>query len=312
VFAAGTLTFAAGEVTKSFVISIINDSYVEGTETVNLKLENVTGGNLGAPNTSTLSITDDDLVAPTSNPADQADYFVRQHYLDFLSREPDLGGLNYWTGEITKCGADVACLRSRRIGVSAAFFVEQEFQQTGFYLYRLYTGSLGRQPTFAEFMGDRDQLIDGDVESRKQLFADQWVSRAAFLQSYPLSMTPAEFVNKLFDTANLQPFAAERQAQIDAMVNNGKTRAQVLRDVVEIPSFKTREFNAAFVRMQYFGYLRRNPELGGEVFWLNILNNKLPQDVTGYRAMVCAFITSAEYQLRFSSVVTHTNAECGP
>jgi hypothetical protein len=64
--------------------------------------------------------------------------------------------------------------------------------------------------------------------------------------------------------------------------------------------------------MQYFGYLHREPETGGFLFWLDVLNNKLPNDTTGYRAMVCAFITSAEYQDRFSAIHLHTNQECGP
>ena len=62
--------------------------------------------------------------------------------------------------------------------------------------------------------------------------------------------------------------------------------------------------------MQYFGYLRRDPDQGGYDFWLNILNNNLPSDPSGYRAMVCAFVTSGEYQLRFGSQITHTNQEC--
>jgi hypothetical protein len=61
--------------------------------------------------------------------------------------------------------------------------------------------------------------------------------------------------------------------------------------------------------MQYFGYLRRDPDQGGYGFWLSVLNTS---EQNNYRGMVCAFVTSAEYQLRFGSNVTHTNAECGP
>src|SRR2546421_10039588 len=60
-----------------------------------------------------------------------ADFFVTQHYVDFLSRFPDQSGFNYWTGQITFCNTDAACVLNQRVGVSAAFFVEQEFQQTG-------------------------------------------------------------------------------------------------------------------------------------------------------------------------------------
>jgi len=119
-------------------------------------------------------------------------------------------------------------------------------------------------------------------------------------------MTNAQFVNKLFDTAGLTPFAVERQQQIDAM-NAGKMRAQVVRDVIDISDFRTREYNPSFVLMQYFGFLRRDPDPGGYTFWLDILNNREPNN---YLAMVCAFVTSAEYQQRFSPVVTRTNSEC--
>jgi hypothetical protein len=43
-------------------------------------------------------------------------------------------------------------------------------------------------------------------------------------------------------------------------------------------------------------------KLFGYAFWLNVLNNKLPNDMSGYRAMVCGFLTSAEYQDRFAHI----------
>jgi hypothetical protein len=94
-----------------------------------------------------------------------------------------------------------------------------------------------------------------------------------------------------------------------AEMRNGATRAQILRKLIETPELKQREYNAAFVLMQYFGYLRRDPDQGGYDFWLNILNNKVPNN---YKAMVCAFLTSGELQDRFSTRQTHNNSECGP
>ncbi len=91
------------------------------------------------------------------------------------------------------------------------------------------------------------------------------------------------------------------------MLNGSKTRAQVLLDVIEIQEFKDREYNPAFVLMQYFGYLRRDPDQGGYLFWLDVLNNHEPNN---FRGMVCAFLTSAEYQLRFGSSVTRSNQDC--
>ena len=244
----------------------------------------------------------------TTNPAEDAQFFVRQHYADFLSREPDAGGLSYWTNQITQCGSNAACIRARRIDVSAAFFIETEFQDTGSFVYRLYKASLGRRPTYAEFTADRGKVIGGsNLDASKTAFANEWVTRALFLQAYPVTMSNDQFVNKLFDTAGLTPYTIERLQEINAM-NGGRTRAQVLRDVIEIQEFKQREFNPAFVTMQYYGYLRRDIDQAGYDFWLDILTNREPQN---YRGMVCSFLTSAEYQDRFSTVHPRANSECG-
>ena len=263
--------------------------------------------------------------ASTLNFIDDAQYFVHQHYRDFLNREPDAGGLAYWTERITQCGSDARCIHEQRIGVSAAFFIELEFQDTGYYVYRFYKASFGRQPTFAEFTSDRSKVIGGsNLEAKKQAFADEWVQRVAFTQAYPITMSNTEFVNKVFEMAGLSaaPYDAQRQQEIAAM-NAGRSRALVLRDVIEIPDFKNipdpngpryselkqiSQYNPAFVLMQYFGYLRRNRDQNGYDFWLDILNNRDPNN---YRGMVCSFLTSTEYQLRFGSIVTRSNADCG-
>ena len=105
------------------------------------------------------------------------------------------------------------------------------------------------------------------------------MQRSRFLNEYPLTLPNAQFVNHLFDQAGLTPFTAERQAEIDAMNNQGRSRAQVLRNVLELPAFRAREYNPAFVLMQYFGYLRRDIDPAGYDFWLNILNQQ-PQNST--------------------------------
>ena len=304
----GTLHFAPGDSLKTFSVPIIDNAYVQGNRSIPLVLSNPTGGVfLGSPTAATITIVDNDAAAPTTNPLDDAQFFANQHYLDFLDRQPDLAGLSYWTSQITQCGNNATCLKDERITVSAAFVIETEFQQTGSFVYRLYKGALGRQPGYSEFVTDRAKVVGGpDLAANKIALANEFVLRAEFKQIYPNSMTNAQFVNKLFDTAGLVPFTAERQQQIDAM-NMGKTRAQVVTDVIEIQAFKDREYNPSFVLMEYFGYLRRDADSSGYAFWLDVLNNRQPNN---YRGMVCAFITSAEYQQRFSSVITHANSEC--
>ena len=91
-----------------------------------------------------------------------------------------------------------------------------------------------------------------------------------------------------------------------------ESRALAVRELADNASFSSAVYNQSFVLMQYFGYLRRSPDAAGYNFWLNVLNESSRNGEPGnYRGMVCSFITSAEYQRRFSSVVTHSNSECG-
>lgn len=236
---------------------------------------------------------------------------MRHHYLDFLNREPDPGGSNYWANELTSCPpGDPLCINRRRIGVSAAFFVEAEFQRTGNFVYRVYKASLGRRPNFLEFMADRVLVVEGpNLEATKQAFVESWVTRSGFLQQYPLSMDGPGFIDALLLTVQQSSgvnLANERQPLINEW-NANHSRARVIRMLVDHPRFAQAEYNAAFVQMQYFGYLRRDPDLSGFEFWLNVLNTA---DANNYRGMVCAFLTSAEYQYRFGVVRTRTDREC--
>jgi hypothetical protein len=315
--AGGTLTFAPGETSKTFTLLNTDDVYVEGNETFTVSLHNPASPanlpgavTLGSPAQATIMILDNDLVAPSISPINNARFFVNQHYIDFLNRTPDTGGLDYWTNEIEMCGTDIACINRRRIGVSGAFFAELEFQRTGSVVYRLFKAAYGEHPLYAQFMPDRTQLVDGpQLPATTLSYANRFVQRPEFKAAYPDSMTAAQFVNKLFDTALLMNNPTQRQQEIDALMNGTTTRAQVLLDLIEIAEFKQREFNPSFVLMQYFGYLRRDPDPGGFAFWLDVVNNRSPNNYTG---MICAFITSREYQERFSSIVTRTNQDCGP
>jgi TolB protein len=303
----GTLTFGPGETSKTVRILLTDDVYEEFDETITVTLSNPSGAALGNLNTAVLSIVDNDTALPSVNPINDARFFVNQHYNDFLNRVPDPGGLDYWTAQITGCGANIECLLARRNGVSAAFFIETEFQVTGYFVYRLHQASFGALPSRQNFIMDRSRVAVGPtLDADKLALANDFVMRAPFRARYPDNFTPTEFVNKLFDTAGLIPFTAERQRFIQDM-QNGKTRAQVLIEVIEIPAYRTREFNRAFILMQYFGYLGRDPEPGGFDFWLDVLNNQAPNN---YPGLVCAFITSREYQLRFSPVVTADNSQC--
>jgi hypothetical protein len=248
---------------------------------------------------------------------DDTDFFVNQHYLDFLNRFPDQGGFDYWVSSFAQsCGTNQTCLSDRRIRVSASFFIEQEFNDTGSYVYRFHQGSLGKHPKYKEFMADRRLVIGGaSLEAQKAAFAEAWVQRPAFLALHPSSLANDAFVDSVLATMkNPLPgngpgtdLTSQRGTYISAL-NGGATRGQVVRQIIDNQTFVNAERNPSFVLMQYFGYLRRDAEQDGYDFWLDVVNNRSPNN---YLGMVCSFVTSAEYQLRFGSAVTHTNAECG-
>jgi CSLREA domain-containing protein len=322
--ALGRLTFAPGETEKTINVLVGDDSYVEGTETALIRLSGVSGTGvvLGSRAVATLEITDD-AQEPAANPIDDTGRFVRQHYHDFLNREPDAPGLAFWTGEIEQCGADAACREVKRVNVSAAFFQSIEFQQTGYLVYRLDKVAFGNistvRPvplTLTEFLSDTQSIGQGVVvgalgweeklEANKRSFVDAFVLRTRFLSRYPNSATtPEAYVDGLNANAGGALSQEERDGLVADLKGGVRTRAQVLRAVAEHPTVVRRESNQAFVLMQYFGYLRRNPDdapeqnrdFAGYSFWLGKLNEFNGNYIAA--EMVKAFISSDEYRKRF-------------
>jgi len=205
-------------------------------------------------------------------------------------------------------------VKSRRSGVSGAFFVAPEFQQTGSFVYRLYKGGLGRQSNYAEFSLDGPLVIGGsNLESDKRAFTLLFVQRNGFVQKYAGQTTADLFVDALVATI-LQSSNLDLSSQRAALIGKYNTggdidhsRALALRETIDNASFVNNEYNASFVLMQYFGYLRRDADTGGYDFWLNVLNNREPNN---YRGMICSFITSIEYQERFGLFLRRINADC--
>jgi dipeptidyl aminopeptidase/acylaminoacyl peptidase len=265
----------------------------------------------------------------TPNSIDDAREFARSHYLDFLARDPDDPGLNFWAGEVSSCGAEARCLDFKRVNVSGSFFLSQEFQTTGYFIYRLYKGGLGRAPYYSEFLPAVREVASGIVinnrlsaeaiDRNKAAFARGFVERTDFRARHE-NLGDAAFVDKLFQTTGIAPTSEERTQLINELSGAGtptERRARVLfritdgtRSVQQAQGvsvdqifetrygkmFYDREYNPAFVQMQYFGYLRRDPDAAGFNFWLGKLNgfgNFIDAE------MVRSFILAAEYRSRF-------------
>ncbi|HMG74860.1 MAG TPA: LamG-like jellyroll fold domain-containing protein [Pyrinomonadaceae bacterium] len=258
------------------------------------------------------------------NPLDATEYFVRQQYVDFLGREPDEAGLNFWINNIESCGADQNCRATKHIDTSAAFFLSIEFQQTGYLAYRTYQAAYGDMPgapvpiTLGEFKPDTAEIGNGVVvnksgwetllENNKRAFVAEFVQRPRFATAYPTTMTPTEFVAKLFANAGVAPSANDQMEAISEFGSSSTSsdvaaRGRALRRVAENSALARQEFNQAFVLMQYFGYLRRNAnaspdaDFTGYSFWLDKLNAF--NGNFGDAEMVKAFLISGEYRGRF-------------
>ena len=167
-----------------------------------------------------------DTSSLTTNAIDDTNTFVIQNYRDFLNREPDSGGLSFWSSQITQCGTNAACLEAARVNTSGAFFLSIEFQDSGYLVYRFYKsafGNLSNAPVpvrLSDFLPDAQQIAQGVIvgqtgwqtimETNKQAYANAFVQRLQFTTAFPTSMSPGTFVDTLFANAGVTPTSADR------------------------------------------------------------------------------------------------------
>ncbi len=304
-----TINFAAGETQRTVTIPIIDDAHLESLETFQVALTNPSAGlALSTPSNVTVTIISAD--SPTAaNPIFNTSFFVRQHYLDFLSREPEAG--EPWSNVLNNCSDVNNNPNCDRLTVSAAFFGSPEFQLKGYFVYRFYKLAFNRLPAYAEIIPDMRQVTGttpAEVYAKKAAFSNAFTQRTEFVTNYG-GLTNTAYVTTLLGRYNLTSITTPdpqtpdgnvkvtlTSAQlINALTAGTLTRAQVLRAVADSDQAFNAEFNQAFVAMQYYGYLRRTPEPSGYQAWLNYLNTH-PGDS---RTMVNGFMNSQEYRLRF-------------
>ena len=274
-------------------------------------------------------------VRPGTNPPQfisiiDNDFFTQEQYIDFLNRMPDQSGFQFWLNQINTCGANnPGCTEVMRVNVSASFFLSIEFKETGYLAERTYKSAFGDASgastfngnhnivapkiRFSEFVTDIKSIGNGVVvlapgweaalEANKVAYFNAFVQRSTFTTAYPAAMTPAVFVDTLNTNAGNALSQSERDQLVTDLTGGAKSRAQVLRAVAEDQDLVNAEFNRAFVLMQYYGYLRRDPNSGqdtdytGYDFWLTKLNQFNGNYINA--EMVKAFISSIEYTNRF-------------
>lgn len=300
--AVGTLRFAAGETSKSFTVPIVDDAHVEGNETFTVTLSGAVGATINGQSSTTVTIIDNDTTPSTQNPIDDVQTFVTQQYIDFLGRLPDSIGLANWMATLNGCpnggfgeNDNPSC---DRVHVSAGFFLSDEFRGRGYWAYRFYEVGFDRRPLYAEFVPDMAQV--GGPQSpasellSKAAYTDAFVQRSEFTNRYN-GLSNSAYVNALEQNAEIT--LVNKAALIAALDGNTKTRGGVLREIIESKDVEDRFLIRAFVAMQYFGYLRRDPDTIGYNNWVTTLT----ADPSNFRHMIFGFLFSTEYRGRFGN-----------
>jgi subtilisin family serine protease len=300
----GTLTFAPWEQVKQIRIPIVNDTYAEGRERFSITLSNASNATIGLSSAEVIINDNDAVNAP--NPVFATPFFVRQHYLDFLGREPEFG--EPWSNILNRCSDvnnDPAC---DRLTVSGAFFGSPEFRDKGAYIIISYQVAFNRLPNYSEFV--RDLAFVAGENSKRAALADQYVARQDFTNTFG-TMNNSQYVTALMGRYNLtqittpdptNPYGSNKVLlKASDLINrlNGVdgtlTRAQILAAIVQSDEVLNIEANNVFVAAQYYGYLRRKPDTTGFNNWISYLSAH-PGD---FRTMVNGFVNSDEYRIRF-------------
>ncbi|HLA12067.1 MAG TPA: CHRD domain-containing protein [Pyrinomonadaceae bacterium] len=189
-------------------------------------------------------------------------------------------------------------------------------------------------PSYAIFGADRARLDASDLTQTQLALANEFVQRPEFVQQYPANLSKEEFVDEVLKTiaaASGSDLNAQK-ATLNTIYDQGG-RGLVMfhlandywngcppgmtpcvpQDVgpaVDNRQFIDAEYNMLFVTSEYVAYLRRDGDANGLNFWLRQVNRFPPRSPEVQHAMVCSFITSAEYQLRFGGTPTRNNGEC--
>ncbi|HVG31485.1 MAG TPA: Calx-beta domain-containing protein [Pyrinomonadaceae bacterium] len=291
----GTLHFASGENSKTLFVPVVDDRYLEGSESFFMTLSSPTGGAvIGANQTATIAITDNgNDGAGQPNPIDGTNFFVRQHYIDFLGREPDPASIG-WNNQINNCvPVQPSC---DRLSVSQGIYSSPEFKDRGFFIYKFFATAFGRKPGYDEFVLDRARVsgfqTDTELAQSKLDFITDFMNRAEFHTIYDSQGTNRSFVETILARAQISNYA-NKENLIQSMDGGFITRAGALRAIAESAEADSRFLVEATIVMHYFGYLRRDPDAAYQD-WINIFNQ------TGdSRNVTNGFVNSLEYRNRF-------------
>jgi alpha-tubulin suppressor-like RCC1 family protein len=209
--------------------------------------------------------------------------FVMQIYRDFLNREGDDAGINFWAGEI-------AAGRQSRVSMAETFFNSAEFQGRLAPIARLYFATYLRVPDYGGL-----QFWAGQFASGQSLTAigNVFVTAPEFTARYG-ALNNRDFVDRLYQNVLGRPADEGGITFWTGQLNSGVTRGGVLVSFSESPEYVNRINNSVYVNAMYVAFLRRAADAGGFEFW----RVELDRGRSG-RELIGSFIASAEYRARF-------------
>jgi len=219
-----------------------------------------------------------------TSPLDDTTVFVQQVYQDFLNRDPDAGGSDYWVNAI-----DVDNVP--RAQLVEDFLNSAEFGQTVSPVTRLYFAYFNRIPDYGGLMYWINAYSTGTpLADVSNVFAGS----AEFTDTYG-NLSNEEFVTLVYQNVlDRNPDAGGLSYWTGVLDRSEQTRGQVMIGFSESTEYIALMDSQIYVTMTYIGLLRRSPDQGGFTYWVGIMDG----GGSGLN-LIEGFLSSGEYAARF-------------
>jgi hypothetical protein len=210
--------------------------------------------------------------------------FAMQQYRDFLNREGDSGGINFWANQI-------AGAQTTRGQCVESFFNSAEFQQTVAPVVRLYFAYFNRIPDYPGLQFWINYFKSGHSLDE---ISDNFATSPEFTSTYG-SLNNSQYVTLVYQNVlGRPPDTAGFNFWVGQLNTASMTRGQVMRNFSESSEYQSTSFNKVYVTMMYVGMLRRAPDQGGFDFWVGYMGGG-----NSGLSLINGFLTSPEYHNRF-------------
>jgi hypothetical protein len=253
--------------------------------TLNTPTNNTDTNDSTTPDSNSTSVTPSGL--PTASNAS----FIKQLYIDFLERNPDQGGFDFWRNALDNGSTNrsLACDQ---------FVSSDEFQNRIAPISRLYMAYFLRIPDTGGLINAISYSLNGNADNGNQpgslneisqLFADS----QEFINTYG-SLNDDQFVELIYNNLFGRPSDPDGKQNALNAISGGLTRGEIMTAFSESEEYKTLVSLQIRIISLYYGMLRRAPDQEGFDVWYNYLNGG-----ASILELTQEFLDSQEYQDRF-------------